>query len=151
MQELLEDEWLDLNVQKEGLNTERTDDIFKNLSVFHKQTVFQTGVVSFIQGFMTTHEELQEFEEMFLKFDTSHDGFLSPAELQAGMTIVLGPLRANETDFLQLVEELDTNRDGKIDFAEFTTAAIDRRVLLSQENLEKSFAIFDSNNDQKIS
>ena len=131
MEDLLNEEWLDLNVPDEKLDTERTQDIFKNLSVFHKQTVFQTGVVSFIQGFMSTHEELEEIEEMFLKLDTSHDGFLSPDELRQGMSLVLGPLKANETDFLQIVEALDTNKDGKIDFAEYTTAAIDRRVLLS--------------------
>jgi len=131
MEDLLNEEWLDLNIPDEKLDTERTQDIFKNLSVFHKQTVFQTGVVSFIQGFMSTHEELEEIEEMFLKLDTSHDGFLSPDELRQGMSLVLGPLKANETDFLQIVEALDTNKDGKIDFAEYTTAAIDRRVLLS--------------------
>ena len=131
MEDLLNEDWLDLNVPDEKLDTERTQDIFKNLSVFHKQTVFQTGVVSFIQGFMSTHEELEEIEEMFLKLDTSHDGFLSPDELRQGMSLVLGPLKANETDFLQIVEALDTNKDGKIDFAEYTTAAIDRRVLLS--------------------
>ena len=131
MEDLLNEGWLDLNVPDEKLDTERTQDIFKNLSVFHKQTVFQTGVVSFIQGFMSTHEELEEIEEMFLKLDTSHDGFLSPDELRHGMSLVLGPLKANETDFLQIVEALDTNKDGKIDFVEYTTAAIDRRVLLS--------------------
>ena len=131
MEDLLNEGWLDLNVPDEKLDTERTQDIFKNLSVFHKQTVFQTGVVSFIQGFMSTHEELEEIEEMFLKLDTSHEGFLSPDELRQGMSLVLGPLKANETDFLQIVEALDTNKDGKIDFAEYTTAAIDRRVLLS--------------------
>ena len=131
MEDLLNEEWLDLNIPDEKLDTERTQDIFKNLSVFHKQTVFQTGVVSFIQGFMSTHEELEEIEEMFLKLDTSHDGFLSPDELRQGMSLVLGPLKANETDFLQIVEALDINKDGKIDFAEYTTAAIDRRVLLS--------------------
>jgi Ca2+-binding EF-hand superfamily protein len=131
MEGLLNEGWLDLNVPDEKLDTERTQDILKNLSVFHKQTVFQTGVVSFIQGFMSTHEELEEIEEMFLKLDTSHDGFLSPDELRQGMSLVLGPLKANETDFLQIVEALDINKDGKIDFAEYTTAAIDRRVLLS--------------------
>jgi Ca2+-binding EF-hand superfamily protein len=31
-----------------------------------------------------------------------------------------------------MVDQLDLNGDGKIDYAEFTTAAIDRRMLLSR-------------------
>jgi calcium-dependent protein kinase len=46
---------------------------------------------------------------------------------------------------------LDTNGDGKIDYAEFTTAAIDRRIILNQKNLEASFKIFDQDGNGQIS
>ena len=115
------------------------EDISKNLEIFHKQSVFQTGVVSFIQGMIATEEELEDYKEMFLMLDKGQDGFLTKEELRGGMSRVLGTLRAQDTDWYTMVEQLDTNGDGKIEYSEFITAAIDRRILLSKQNLLKTY------------
>ena len=135
MQEVLNHPWLNSNVRSEVLDLDRAEDITKNLTIFHKQSVFQTGVVSFISGMMQTGEELKDYKKMFLALDKSQDGYLSPEELKSGMNMVVGNLKASDTDWLALVDQLDSNNDGRIDYAEFVTAAIDRRILLSQENL----------------
>ena len=44
-------------------------DLTKNLTVFHKQNMFQTGIVSFMQGMITSEEELVNYKEMFLMLD----------------------------------------------------------------------------------
>ena len=41
-------------------------DITKNLTIFHQQSVIQTGIVSFIAGMMTTAEELKDYKQMFV-------------------------------------------------------------------------------------
>jgi len=53
---------------------------------------------------------------MFILLDESKDGYLSPEELRKGMHDVLGSLRAGHDDISSIVEDLDTNGDGKIDF-----------------------------------
>ena len=49
------------------------------------------------------------------------------------------------------MSKLDTNGDGKIDYSEFITAAVNRAQILSKENLDITFKIFDSDGNGKIS
>ena len=56
-------------------------------------------------------------------------------ELRAGMTDVLGTLKAQTSDWSELIDQLDTNGDGKIDYGEFITAAVNRQKLLNEQNI----------------
>jgi len=57
---------------------------------------------------------------------------LSLDELRLGMKDVLGTLKSQASDWACLVEQLDTNNDGKIDYGEFISAAINRAKVLSK-------------------
>ena len=46
---------------------------------------------------------------------------------------------------------MDTDKDGKIDYGEFISAAINRTRLLSADNLRIAFNLFDKNGDGVIS
>ena len=87
---------------------------------------------------------------MFLKLDTSQDGFLQVEELQKGMGNVFGMLHAESTEWQEMVHELDTNGDGKIDYQEFITAAVGRSKLLNQQNLQIAFNMFDKDGNGMI-
>lgn len=80
----------------------------------------------------TQAADLISLKKMFLKLDTSQDGFLSLDELKEGMANVLGSIFAGAPDWQALINQLDTNGDGKIDYAEFITAAVNRSKLLSE-------------------
>ena len=88
---------------------------------------------------------------MFIKYDTSRDGFLSLDELREGMTEVLGTLKAQTADWSELIDQLDTNGDGKIDYGEFITAAVNRQKLLNEQNIKLAFEIFDRDGSGEIS
>ena len=49
------------------------------------------------------------------------------------------------------MHQLDTNRDGKIDYGEFITAAVNRTKLLNEENLRIAFTLFDKDGNGSIS
>lgn len=46
---------------------------------------------------------------------------------------------------------VDSDGDGKIDYIEFVTAAIDHRALLNKENITAIFDMLDQNGDGNIS
>ena len=57
----------------------------------------------------------------------------------------------NNINWQEIIDECDTNHDGVIDFQEFMTACIDRRVLENKSDLLVAFQILDANQDNKIS
>ena len=64
---------------------------------------------------------------------------------------VLGLMRAGAQDWHELVHQLDTNQDGKIDYGEFITAAVNRTRLLNEENLRIAFNLLDKDGNGYIS
>ena len=90
-------------------------------------------------------------KKMFLALDTSQDGFLTLDEIKLGLTRVLGDFKSQSNDWQVLIEQLDTNNDGKIDYGEFINAAINKCRLLSHQNLEIAFKMFDLDGNGFIS
>lgn len=60
-------------------------------------------------------------------------------------------MRTGSQDWHDLVHQLDTNHDNKIDYGEFITATINRARLLSAENLRIAFNILDTDGNGVIS
>lgn len=50
-----------------------------------------------------------------------------------------------------LLQRMDTNNDGKIDYSEFLQAAIDHQAMLNKTSLEAAFNLIDENGDGQIS
>ena len=60
-------------------------------------------------------------------------------------------MRAGAQDWHDLIHQLDTNQDGKIDYGEFITAAVNRARLLNEKNLSIAFNLFDTDGNGQIS
>ena len=56
----------------------------------------------------------------------------------------------HDPNWQQILNSLDINQDGALDFNEFISAATNRVILLNEENLKKAFCILDSNDDGRI-
>ena len=80
---------------------------------------------------------------MFLKLDTSRDGKLSVEEIRDGMDSVLGIFKGNKHEYQSLMNSLDKDGNGVIDYQEFITAAIDKVALLNRQNLMAAFKLLD--------
>jgi calcium-dependent protein kinase len=88
---------------------------------------------------------------MFMTLDSSQDGFLTLDEVKKGLVTVLGEFKTFSSDWQVLIEQLDINEDGRIDYGEFISAAINKCRLLSNQNLESAFKLIDTNGDGLIS
>ena len=78
--------------------------------------------------------------------DTDNDGHLTIAELEAARSQVHS-LKLGDTKWIEVLKNCDLDGDGKIDFSEFYTAAIDHQKVLTKENIEYAFRTFDTNGD----
>ena len=99
----------------------------------------------------TKTAELEDLRNLFKKLDSSQDGFLDRQEIQDGMADIMEIFHIDEDDWDKMVNAMDTDGDGKIDYTEFITAAYNREMLLSKENLDIAFKMFDKDGNGQIS
>ena len=98
-----------------------------------------------------SEEQLGEFKEAFKFFDKDNDGQISKNDLEG----VMRSLRQHCTEELltDMIDDLDTDGNGSIDFPEFLTMMTRKmqRVEDRDEEIMTAFKIFDQNEDGFIS
>ena len=92
-----------------------------------------------IVNLKSTSDELEELNIMFEKFDSNHDGEISFEELKAGMKEIMDPWEYDNADWQSYFDAIDIDRDGKLSYAEFTTAAFSRARMLTDKNIDAVF------------
>ncbi|XP_033724560.1 uncharacterized protein LOC117314603 [Pecten maximus] len=97
-----------------------------------------------------TEDHIAEFREAFSLFDKDGDGFVSSKELGTVMRS-LGQ-NPTEAELQDMINEVDTDGNGTIDFPEFLTM-MSRKIFddESDEELKEAFRTFDSDDNGFIS
>ena len=124
-----------------------------NLAHYKEATLFQSSVITFLARLKTDQTELAMLRRFFTRADTNMDGFLTSDELEAAMqefTNSHKSLFGEDFSWKKILKVVDINKDGKISYEEFFTAAVDRRKLLTKQHLKEAFNILDLNKDGKI-
>merc|ERR1711973_171677 len=97
-----------------------------------------------------TENQVSELKEVFTLFDRDEDGFITTSELQT----VLRSLGQDPTDveLQDLVNDVDSDQDGSIDFPEFLAMMSKQMKETDVEaEIEAAFKMFDKNGDWFIS
>lgn len=147
-----------------------SDDIKKDLQVytthikqFCMASNFQKMILSMIVGMRKQKEELNNLSAVFKMLDKDNDGTLSMEELRSGLennnlfellrkdySCELDDKQLLNDEFELILEALDTDKDGKIDYNEFLQATIDAQSNLNQTTIKEMFNMFDIDKDGTI-
>lgn len=142
-QQALADPWMTNQLDNRDLGQQPLyQDAFSNLKTFRAGQKLAQATYMFIVGYLTTKEEKEDLMRTFKAFDKNNDGYLTQDELVEGYTKVYGAKDA-ETMAKKIMQEVDTNKSGKVDYTEFVVAAMNKQTLNSKEKLEKAFEAFD--------
>jgi len=120
------------------------------LRTFKIDRKLQEAVWIFIVSYMTTDSEKNEFREVFQNLDTKNDGFLSREELIEGFKRFMGENEA-EQEAEKLLERLDNNRSGYLEYSEFLIGVLNVKQMLSRPKLESAFKVLDKDASGQIS
>ncbi|KAG0249048.1 hypothetical protein BG011_009629 [Mortierella polycephala] len=97
-----------------------------------------------------TETQLAEFKEAFSLFDKDGDGTITTKELGTVMRS-LGQ-NPTEADLQDMVNEVDADGNGTIDFPEFLTMMARKMVdTESEEEIKEAFKVFDKDGNGYIS
>jgi calcium-dependent protein kinase len=122
----------------------------QNMRKFHAERKLQQAALTYIVNHLVTKEDKNELLELFQQFDKNGDGVLSKEEILAGYREILGNEDA-EKEAKRIMEEVDLDKNGTIDYNEFIMASLSRQKLLSQEKLQATFKMFDKDGNGSIS
>ena len=97
-----------------------------------------------------SEEQIKEFEEAFLLFDTDCSGTISIDELEVVMNS-LGQ-RPTDEELKKMIAEADADGNGEVDFEEFLTLMKKQiKNMDPEDELRELFQIYDINSDGLIS
>mmetsp|Transcript_69493 Transcript_69493/g.226322 ORF Transcript_69493/g.226322 Transcript_69493/m.226322 type:complete len:537 (-) Transcript_69493:496-2106(-) len=123
-------------------------ELVNNLRNFRSQNKLKKATLQIIAG-QLDDSQLHGLREAFMALDANQDGLLSLSELNAGLE------RAGvhkKTEDLQLIlDGVDTDGSGKIDYTEFLAAALDQLQCVTPDGCWTAFNVFDRDGDGKIS
>ncbi|CAD8052575.1 unnamed protein product [Paramecium primaurelia] len=143
----LDDPWL----AKYAPSTQVNKKALNNLRQFQAETILKQALMSYMITQMSTQKELQDLQEEFQRLDENNDGFLSKEELLKGYLQIQTDHKLVEDEVERILQIIDINQSGQIDFSEFCMAAMNQEKLLSVQRVEQAFKIFDQNGDGFIS
>jgi len=143
-EEALKDTWLLRNAtEKLPKNDKSTRNALENLKKFQATQKLQQASIAFIVHQMSTNEITKDLRDIFKAMDTSGDGRLTMDEIKNGYQKFFKNSDFSESEFENMMKNLDSDQSGYIEYEEFLRATIKMENVLTDKNLELAFAFFD--------
>jgi len=97
-----------------------------------------------------SEKDKERLQKIFTTIDKNGDGKLSREELIDGFTSFGEPHAKAVNKVNDILANLDTDKNGYIEYSEFLMALMDKKQMLSKTNLVQAFNAFDQNGDGYI-
>jgi calcium-dependent protein kinase len=132
------------------ISQETLSKISSNLSNFHAGQKLQQAAIAYIVHNLIKKEDCEEMRKAFMEFDENGDGHLTKEELRKGLLKVMTPTEA-QNEVNRIMTLMDNDNNGYIEYEEFLRATLNKDSLLTDQNLQQAFSLFDKDNSGKIS
>merc|ERR1712151_260775 len=119
-----------------------------NLKSFRSQNKLKKAALHIIAG-QLNEGQIKKLRETFMALDNNGDGLLTTAELKEG--IQKSGLKEIPEDLQNIIEGIDSDGSGQIDYTEFIAATLEKKQYLEESTVWAAFRVFDRNGDGKIS
>ncbi|GFP92175.1 calcium-dependent protein kinase 13 [Phtheirospermum japonicum] len=143
--QVLEHTWL--QNEKKASNVPLGDVVRSRLKQFSLMNRFKRKALRVIADFLS-NEEVEGIKEIFTKIDADNDGIVSTEELKSGLQKLNSQLAESEVQML--IEAVDTNGKGTLDYGEFLAISLHLQRMANDEHLHKAFSYFDKDGNGYI-
>jgi calcium-dependent protein kinase len=121
--------------------------LIDNLRGFRSQNKLKKAALHVIAS-QLGETQIKALRDTFMALDHNGDGLLTIAEMKEGLNKC--GLKEIPTDLQQIMEDVDSDGSGVIDYTEFLAATLDKKVYMAEDVCWQAFRIFDRNGDGKI-
>ncbi|CDJ52516.1 CAM kinase, CDPK family, putative [Eimeria brunetti] len=115
---------------------------------FRAQNRLKKAALTVIAQHMTD-SDIDHLRKIFVSLDVDNSGTLSVQEVAEGLKR-LG-WREIPADLQAIMEEVDSDKSGHIDYTEFIAATMDRKLYMKEDVCWAAFRVFDLDGNGKIS
>ena len=132
-QDALSDPWITENKIQQGLK----QNIIDNLTNFQSQNRFRHAVIIFMSNMVVSKKEQKELMEAFQALDLDGNGTLTYEELIEGYKKIYPKKTIEEVEIIvqNIMDKIDVNGSGQIDFSEFIVASMSQATLLHASSI----------------
>ena len=145
--DILNTSWVKENAPNAGSHFLNID--WKRVMKYSKLNLVQKSVINY-RAFHMNSNEAQEYIQMFKLIDENSDGVLTFDEIKTGIKNCKFNLEINDQDLIQLFNDMDTDKNGLINYTEFVAALMDYEKNIKKEHLIECFQNYDEDNSGKI-
>eukprot|EP00826_Nyctotherus_ovalis_P052537 TRINITY_DN6675_c0_g2_i7.p1 TRINITY_DN6675_c0_g2~~TRINITY_DN6675_c0_g2_i7.p1 ORF type:complete len:435 (-),score=136.17 TRINITY_DN6675_c0_g2_i7:130-1434(-) len=142
--------WIKVYGEKE-VDESLTRDVLENLKDFSSKCKLQQAVLTCIVSQLTTKSETEDLRAVFMALDKSGKGQLTREDLIKGYKELYGHKYDEKETVDRIMSHADADKNGSLNYTEFTVATIDKHKVLTRERLEAAFKMFDKDGSGKIS
>merc|ERR1712032_1004015 len=146
-EQALNHEWIK-NKAPKAENVSLQSNFVDNLRSFRSQNKLKKAALHIIAN-QLDDASIKALRDTFMQLDSNGDGLLTPAELKEGLQ--KAGLKEIPPDLQQIMEDVDSDGSGVIDYTEFLAATLDKKLYLQEDIVWSCFRTFDTNGDGKIS
>jgi len=118
-----------------------------NIRHFHSQCRLKKAALHIIAG-QLNEKDIRALRDTFMALDGDGNGLLTAAEIKDGL---LASGMKEPHDLHEIMEGIDSDGNGVIDYTEFLAATLDQRKYLHEDVCRTAFRLFDRDGDGRIS
>jgi len=119
-----------------------------NLRGFRSQNKLKKAAMHIIAGQLNDNQ-IKNLRETFMALDENGDGLLTATEMKEGLA--KAGLKEIPSDLQAILQDVDADGSGVIDYTEFLAATMDKKQYLQEDVCWSAFRLFDKNGDGQIS
>lgn len=131
-------------------NARFTMSSLRNMKMFHAKQKLQKASLTYIVNNLISKDKKNTLISLFQQIDINGDGILTREEIINGYKFSM-PFEDIESQIDDILNEVDLDKNGTIDYSEFVMATLDKKFLLNEEILDNTFKMFDRDGGGSIS
>ena len=137
--------WILENTKNSLIIPKMPSKLMENLKSFKNAKNLKKAVLTFIATQLSS-KEVEPLRTIFNSLDKNRDGKLSCKEIKEGLKG-----HVNENDLITIMKNIDTDKNGYVEYNEFLSAAMGEEISHYETRLESAFNLIDRDGNGKIS